>query len=92
MQNGKDKNPDLTQWSVSISSPTHSAVYYGKLVDVYTTPVEHWCVVHHPNNKAMTASWRMPIYRSPAWCAGQAAIQTKDRDYDNGWTASNSEA
>jgi hypothetical protein len=70
----------------------HSGMYFGKLVDVYTTPSEHWCVVHHPINQTLTARWRMPRYRSLAWCAEVAAMKTKDRDYDEGWTAANSEA
>jgi hypothetical protein len=92
MQSDKDKSSYLAPWNISMSSPSHRAVYFGKLVEVYTTPAEHWCVVHHPNNEARTASWRMPKYRSPVWCAEHAAIQTKDKDYDEGWTATNSEA
>lgn len=54
----------------------------GKRVQVYTTPNEHWCIVHNPEDYNMTAGWRMPRKLSAFEAAMQASRKTGEEDYE----------
>jgi hypothetical protein len=60
----------------------HIGVHFGKLVEVYASPMEYWCVVHNPEDAALTASWKMPMELSVHQAAAIAAFKTENEDYD----------
>lgn len=69
----------------------HVGVHFGKLVEVYASPIEYWCVVYNPEDAALTASWKMPMELSVHQAAAIAAFKTESEDYDLrqsvAWTA-----
>jgi len=65
-----------------INGPCHIGVHYGKRVEVYARPREYWCVVYHPEDPALTASWKMPIELLVHQAAALAAFKTEEEDYD----------
>ena len=65
-----------------INGKCHIGVHFGKLVEVYASPREYWCVVHHPEDPALTASWKMPIELQMRQAAALAAFKTEEEDYD----------
>lgn len=71
---------------------SHSGVHFGKFVEVFTTPLEHWCLVHHPRDVMLTANWKMSNRITALQAASLAALQTEDKDYDRGWSDTRSEA
>jgi hypothetical protein len=69
-------------WYPNMDGDFHVGVHFGKRVEVYTTAVEHCCVVHHPDDASLTASWRMPKELSALQAAALAAFKTEEQDYD----------
>ncbi len=69
----------------------HIGLHFGKLVEVYASPMEYSCVVHSPEDAAWAASWKMPMELSVHQAAAIAAFQTEEEDYDLrqnvAWTA-----
>jgi hypothetical protein len=65
-----------------INGQCHIGVHFGKLVEVYASPREYWCVVHHPEDPALTASWKMSIELLAHQAAALAAFKTEEEDYD----------
>jgi hypothetical protein len=69
----------------------HIGMHFGKLVEVYASPMEYSCVVHNPEDLALIASWKMPMELSVHQAAAIAAFQTEERDYNLrqnvAWTA-----
>ncbi len=76
---------DKEQPSHSNANGHHIGLHFGKMVEVYTTPAEHWCVVYHSEDTALTARWSMPKELTVAQAAALAAFKTEDADYDTGW-------
>jgi hypothetical protein len=65
-----------------MSGRCHIGMYFGKLVEVYASLMEYSCVVHNPEDAALTASWKMPVELSVHQAAAIAAFGTEDGDYD----------
>jgi hypothetical protein len=57
-------------------------MHFGKLVEVYASLMEYSCLVHNPEDGALTASWKMPMELSAHQAAAIAAFQTEEEDYD----------
>jgi hypothetical protein len=60
----------------------HVGVHFGTLVEVYASPREYWCVVHHPEDPELTATWNMPTLLLVHQAAAIAAFKTEEEDYE----------
>jgi hypothetical protein len=70
---------------VNLNGYRHVAIHFGRKVEVFSTPHEYWCVVHHPEKSILTAGWRMPKELNLHQAAAIAASKTRETDYVLGW-------
>ncbi len=78
------QNKDRPQY-LDVRGHRVQAEHFGKTVEVYTTPLEHWCVVHCPGDSTLTACWKMPKALTVHDAGAQAAFKTTDKDYEREW-------